>query len=333
MTVMVDNPQLLVSSVAEISSTREVGGSLDAIYIPFRDRVEYVKELLFSLRSQNTAIYLLPSQQIDLSSVSPSADMDLRVLKADADGFRSFFDNLLTSQHKHTTVYRTSWDLPFKRSFALRHALSNSYEKVLFIDDDIRPATSSLLTTGASCLDKCAIAGCFVDEFIDTSLVGHLERRAGEGVYPFLSGSFIFLKPFEAIGFFPCIYNEDWLFMIPHVLTRSICSFGSVRQLPFDPFGDINKAAFQEFGDIVAEGLYSLILAKDYARRFDLSFWEEVILERFNVLSFLCRRLPQHRRIIAISMAANQTVLAKDCREFITNWEEDKVTWHQQLKN
>jgi hypothetical protein len=258
--------------------------------------------------------------------------MDLHILHAHADGFGSFFRNLRTSHHKHTIACSTTWDLPLKRSFALSHALANGYQKILFIDDDIRTPNASVLTAGAMWLDRYAVAGCFVDDFVDTSLVGHLEREAGEDVYSFLSGSFLFVKPSEAFGFFPGVYNEDWLFMIPHVLTGSICSFGSVRQLPFDPFKEINKARFQEFGDVVAEGLYSLILSKDYERRFNLSFWEEVIAERFEVLASLRKRLPQHQRIIAVAMTANKAILPKDCQEFVTSWEEDKVSWNEYVK-
>jgi hypothetical protein len=271
----------------------------------------------------------MPSKDCSAVDLPHHTGLHVQALHVESTDFRTFFDNLASSRHRQTVEYCPEWDLPLKRSFALIHAIMQRYQKILLIDDDIRPEAANYLTIGANCLERFSIAGCFVDDFIDTSVVGHLECDAGEDVYAFISGSFLFLRPSIALGFFPCIYNEDWLFMIPHVLNDSICSFGTVHQRAFDPFENVTKAEFQEFGDIIAEGLYSLIESRKYESRFDLSVWRHVLAERHKVLISLRKRLvqPQHERIILAALAANQRILPEDCQKFVKDWEADKMRW------
>lgn len=334
---MVDNPQQLILSLPKNSPLR--GGrprsELDAIYVPFKGRPERIKELLQSFHGCATPVYLLPSKDCDLTPIHTSRRTNTHILETEDHAFERFFGSLLTSHHKHIYRHYATWDLPMKRSYALTHAITNRHQKVLFIDDDIRIPNQTWLNIGSKCLDHYAVAGCFVNNFIDTSVVGHLEREAGEDVYSFLSGSFLFLRPSKAIGFFPCVYNEDWLLMLPHVLNRSICSFGFVNQVAFDPFDSTRRAVFQEFGEVVAEGLYSLALSEEYERRFEFEMWQRVIAERREVLTALRDRLPgpQHRPIISAALVANRGILPEDCQAFVSDWEKDRTSWSHYLNN
>lgn len=334
---MVDNPQLLILSLPKKHPLKDENprSELDAIYVPFRRQSEHIKELLNSLRCCATPVYLLPSNDFGISPIHTSRPSNTHVLQMEGTGFRCFFESLFTSRHRQTVRHCATWDLPIKRSFALSHAIAKRHQKILFIDDDIRIPNESWLTIGSNCLDDYAVAGCFVDNFIDTSVVGHLEREADEDVYSFLSGSFLFVRPSKAVGFFPCVYNEDWLFMLPHVLSGSICSFGSVSQIAFDPFKSTRKAVFQEFGEVVAEGLYSLVLSNEYERRFEFQMWHDVIAERREVLISLHHRLtgPRHRRVVAAALAVNRGILAEDCQRFVNDWEKDRASWSRYLGN
>lgn len=334
---MVDNPQVLISSLPKKHrfGGETSGFGLDAIYVPFTGRSQHIKDLLNSLRCFDSSVYLLPSNNHDLSSIHTSRGSNTHILQMETTDFVPFFTGLLTSRHRHTIRHLEIWDLPIKRSFALSHAVAKGHRKVLFIDDDIRIPNEKWLTIGSNCLEHYAMAGCFVEDFLDTSVVGHLEREAGEDVYSFLSGSFLFVRPSKVIGFFPCVYNEDWLLMLPYVLSGSICSFGSVSQVAFNPFSSTNRATFQEFGEVVAEGLYSLVLSNEYERRFESRMWQDVIAERREVLISLHHRLtgPEHRKILAAALAANRSILAEDCRRFVTDWETDITTWRRFLDN
>ena len=182
-------------------------------------------------------------------------------------------------------------------------------------------------------LNDYVISGCFVEDFPDTSILGHILRVIGEQEYMFLSGSFLFFKPFEVYGFFPNIYNEDWIFMLPHILTRSVCSFGSIFQLPYNPFSDPNRAAFQEFGEIIAEGLYTLVSIKNYERRYEPQVWENEIIERRQTLISLKERLynGEYRQVIDIALKSNTEITPMDCVTFIENWETDIAMWNRFL--
>jgi len=243
--------------------------------------------------------------------------------------FKDFFASLLTSKHNQTHICEQSWDLPIKRNYALWYSLKNGFEKILLVDDDIRGLTSKSLTSGSESLDKFIVSGCFVEDFPDTSVIGHLERVTGEDVYPFLSGSFLFLRPSKALGFFPNIYNEDWLFMACHILDGSICSFGSIAQLPYDPFVDDYRPKFQEFGEVIAEGLYGLIEDHSYERRYDPQTWTETISKRRTSLEALTQSVhnPNYVRLIMISLEINRMIIAEDCVSYVKDWEKDIVMW------
>src|SRR5436189_164640 len=79
------------------------------------------------------------------------------------------------------------------------------------------------------------ITGCLVNGFPDTSVIGHIEQKNGNPYYPFLSGNFLFINPYEAEGFFPLIYNEDWLFMIPAIIKKRISAIGVIHQKRYNP--------------------------------------------------------------------------------------------------
>ena len=333
---MVDNPQLLVPLVRNglALNSLPISSTLDAIYIPFRQRIGYIKELLKELSHFAGNIYLLPSGTSNMQSIKNYLVKNVQVIHDQDPSLCDFYLRLVTSNHKHTKNYIHTWDLPKKRNFIIQHALLKHHKRILLVDDDIRTINASCLAAGAICLDNYAQAGCFVDDFLNTSVLGHLERAAGEHVAPFLSGSFLFVKPVEALGFFPCLYNEDWLFMLPHVLNGSICSFGSINQVPFDPFDDIARPLFQEFGEIIAEGLYALFAGKQYSRRHEKETWLGILEQRKRNLTSLSYRLPQlkHKKIIAAMLEANSNITAEDCSTFVRDWETDLKSWQSYIR-
>jgi len=333
---MIDNPQLLIKNLSgiDISKNLKHSSSLDAVFIPFKHRSCYINEMLSELQWYNGPIYLMPSDDTEMKSIRNSYHKNIHELYVEDAGFIDFFGNLLTTHYKHTSCFYKTWDLPIKRNYALIYSRKKHYERILLVDDDIRALKNHTVTTGANLLDYHAIAGCFVDSFPDLSIMDHLESIAGEQLYPFLSGSFLFLKPFKAIGFFPNIYNEDWLFMLPHVLEQSICSFGSIVQLPYDPFADFTKVAFQEFGDIIVEGLYGLAYSNDYESRFDIKVWQEIINARQKSLELIRNNVehPIHQKTIEIAIQANAFIAPNDCLEYIDIWEKDIMTWTRFIK-
>jgi hypothetical protein len=332
---LVDNPQILVTRVATEVRRWEIDAklSLDAVFVPFRDRHENVKGLLDELHWYDGPIYLLPSDESDNKFIGRYQDGRVNSLQIDNAELTYFFENSYTSHHKYCTR-NVHWDLPTKRNLALISARKKGYRKVLFVDDDIRGLTPHALRTGSDLLEEYIISGCFVQDHLDTSILGHLERIAGDQVMGFLSGSFLFLRPFETQGFFPNIYNEDWLFMLPHIQQHSICSFGTINQLYNNPFKNPDEAMFQEFGEIIAEGLFALVQAGKYERRYEPRVWADTISERRAIFNLLkghpkCR---DQSAFIDSAMRANKCITSEDCISFIHGWEKDIQQWQSLIQ-
>lgn len=329
------NPRMLVDQVdGSTESMDSLPRTLNAIFIPFRNRWAYVNQLLSEIRWYEGPVYLLPSSLSDTKNVKWDKCQEVNVLYPMDSSFVAYFLNLRTSRHKHTKLHNLSlWDLSLKRNFALWYSRNKTYERVLLVDDDIRGLTQAKLNLGSKYLEKYVIAGCFVDDFPDTSVVGHLELMCGANEYMFLSGSFLFINVIKARGFFPNIYNEDWLFMLDHILDHSICSFGTIQQLSYNPFNNNIRALFQEFGDIISDGLYQLISTEKYDLRYNYCTWKEIITERRQLLELLKKHFsqPVYQQLINTIINVSVTIAPDDCLTFIEDYETDTIAWHSFL--
>jgi len=334
---MVDNPVLLVDQVSSTytDTTDNCCTFLDAIFVPFKSRSSYIQELLVELVWFEGPVYLMPSDKTDMASLCV-ADINVHTttLMVDDAEFKRFHNNLLTSQHRLTSAYIDLWDLPLKRNYALFLSRQKGYKAVLIIDDDIRNVDHSCTRMGTNLLNSYKVSGCLVTDFPDTSVLGHLERVAGQEVFPFLSGSFLFINPMHVRSFFPCIYNEDWLFMLPYIHERSICSFGTIKQVPYDPFTDFDRAKFQEFGEVIVDGLYDLLEKDKYDRRHILSIWKNIIAQRCEKLRKLLLVLDgqKYGNTIETMLNVNRGITPVDCVNFVNAWEKDTRLWNKFLE-
>ncbi len=331
------NPQTLVDHEISFRKAHEYPTEIcvDAVFIPFKHRWWYINDLLTEIRWFKGPIYLIPSDPVDISSVVWDKNQEVHVLYPLDHQFARFLADLRTSKRlRDSCYYSLIWDLPLKRNHALLHARKKGYEKVLLVDDDIRGLTPEVVTSGCDCLEQYVLSGCFVEEFPDTSAIGHLELMCGEDLRVFLSGSFLFVKVAEARGFFPHVYNEDWLFMLDHVTTRSICSFGSIKQLGYDPFKDPHRVAFQEFGEIIAEGLYALVNADQYESRYEHQTWNCIIEKRRADLVSLKHdlRYTEYEGIVDVALNVNCGITPNDCLTFLDDWDNDVALWSSFLE-
>jgi len=327
---MSHNPRLLIRQLSESNKRYYSNADLDAIFIPFKARSAYVNDILAELQWYKGPLYLMPSDDSDMEFIQHHASQKVQELKVVDNDYKIFYCNLMTSKHNHTSRYDSAWDLPEKRNYALLHARTKGYKRILLIDDDIRRLSEQIVFSGSHMLDDYKVTGCFVEDFPDTSIFGHLEIAAGGKVNTFLSGSFLFIRPFDVQSFFPYIYNEDWLFMLPCIIERSICSFGSIKQVPYDPFANIEKMAFQEFGEIIAEGLYRLLELNRYGERHSQKTWKDVIRDRRDTLCSLEQSLRhvEYQNVLGAIRQANTSIDADACVKFVTDWEADTKNWN-----
>ncbi len=177
------------------------------------------------------------------------------------------------------------------RNLGLALARAMGWERVLFLDDDVFPASgvgeAQRLGAGvlpAMTLDDAGLdlalratvrgrtraVGWSLRDFDDNSVVC---RARGEEGYPqgqSIGGGALLVRCSGFLPFFPSVYNEDWLFLLglryhkrgtSRVWLSSkdvVLLGGSVRQDPYHPY-EPGRARWEEFGDVMAEGLFSVV--------------------------------------------------------------------------
>ena len=322
------NPRSFVldSSMSYPSASDEPPSWLDAIFVPFRDRPEYVSELLRSLPENETSIFLLPTSHLDLALVDIGQRRCVEALFMDDPDFIAMLRGLRCSSNRLCMSYFVEWDLPAKRNYALWYARRHRLNRIMLLDDDIRDLQATAFIAGANALQDFVVSGFFVDDFPDTSAIGHVEIESGEPVSTFLSGSCLFVRADGDVGFFPPIYNEDWLFMIPHIAQGSVCSLGNVWQKPYDPFANPSVGLFQEFGEIIADSLFALLASNRYPERLNPRVWRKLLSLRRDWLTELSASTSnsRHRTIVEVARAKCAEITEADCVLFVSDWESDR---------
>lgn len=311
-----------------------VHSDLDAIYVPTKGRRDYLLQLLPDLRLAGAPVFLLPTSESDVPVDHWFAGQRLDCLCVRQNGFLEVLHALRCTSDPIFAVPQSDWDLPIKRNYALWHARKNGFDRILLLDDDIQGLDASRIQAGAAALSDWTIAGYFVEDFPDTSVLGHVELAVGEPLFPFLSGSCLFLRSDQPLGFFPPIYNEDWILMAPAIARRQVCSLGVVRQQPIDPFARSALSDFQEPGEVIADGLFALLAAGQYEARFELSVWETILYEHRTWLTLLADRATdaRHRSAVTVALDRCNQLDAGTCAAYIGILEEDRVQWNRALE-
>ena len=170
-------------------------------------------------------------------------------------------------------------------------------------------------------------------DFPDTSVIGHIERAVGVEVYPFMSGSCLFIDVESASGPFPAIYNEDWLFMVPHIDKDQACSLGTICQIASDPFGDPARALFQEPGELIADSLFEMLGVGAYGKRFECRLWGDYLSARWDWLNELGQRVVDKRHEGAIATARERLgqITPQACVDYMGVLERDQEAWSRVL--
>jgi len=307
---------------------------LEAIFIPYKKNIIKVSSLLSELSWYKGTIFLMPSSLNDLIELNLKPFTNVQILYIDNSDFIFFFNNLRTSAHKHSVPSSLHWDLPLKRNYAIWFSIKKGFNKILLVDDDITRINSAIIETGVFLLDKYIAVGSFIENYPDTSLIGHIQLNQGIEIKCFLSGSFLLVSPRKITSFFPKIYNEDWVFMTPMILGKKICAAGKIKQKPCDPFAVPEKAIYQEFGEVIAEGLFALINKSAFNLRYENCVWKEILLKRKCELLDLQRKAKCNiqQDIISIALEQNVKILPSDCTEYIYSLDEDTMSWESFLR-
>ena len=235
-------------------------------------------------------------------------------------------------------------DLSIKRNTGLLLARMLGWDRIFFLDDDIRTVWADTVLSTAALLGPDSgyrTAGMSVKVFADNSVVCHARREVGDYQDVFVSGSVLAVDCRAPFDFFPDLYNEDWLFFHRDAAAGRLATPGSLaEQLTYDPFADPQRAAGQEFGDVLAEGLYALLHGGQGAEAATENYWRLFLEQRAAVLEDVSRKLSgwepgRQREKVSKAVGAAQQVLwsitADMCVEYLAAWQRDLGRWEHEV--
>jgi hypothetical protein len=239
-------------------------------------------------------------------------------------------------------------DLSTKRNLGLLLARLQGWNKIAFVDDDIKIVGNRNIARLAGQLEKHQVAGMLVRRFPDNSVVCHGRRLAGLAQDVFVTGAVLGVHCNSLpLSFFPDIYNEDWFFFAEEAAARKLPRVGQAVQAEYDPFADPERARREEFGDLLAEGLYALMGEEDSSVPFDeqlrgatLPYWSRFIDARREAITeasmTLGRFMGQDEENGYLSAALDSlaaadrqldTIQPDLCVNFLDAWREDLRQW------
>ena len=231
-------------------------------------------------------------------------------------------------------------DLSTKRNVGLLLARMLGWRRIFFLDDDIRDITYPDLQSTVSMLGSFPAVGMRVTDYPDNSVVCHAHRVTGASQDVFVTGAALAVACHADIGFFPDVYNEDWLFFFDDASSGRLATSGlEVTQLRYEPFADPQRAAWQEFGDVLAEGLYGLLHLGKGAQDANRDYWAQFLKARQSFLEAITERSHladvdvQEQMVLSVKSALSCSAGIKPelCERYIRAWRQDLAGWRRRI--
>lgn len=335
--------------------TPSADAGLDAIIVPASRPAESLRTAVELARETDARLVVLCSLRTHADDVSALlAGQKLRdpaVVEVPQEREAWILEDFATTQWVHAGPGKSvcaarNSDLSVKRNTGLLLARMLGWERIFYMDDDIRAVSADAVLSTVSLLGTVdhgyRTAGMSVECYPDNSVVCHARREVGGQQGVFVSGSVLAVDCRVPFDFFPDVYNEDWLFFYRDAAEERLATPGSLaRQLAYDPFADPQRAAGQEFGDVLAEGLYALLHSGLGLGAANKEYWKEFLKQRRGVLDDVTERLPnvspELRGAIAKAIDAARLVLrgitADMCVGYIGAWQRDLDRWAKLLAN
>jgi hypothetical protein len=332
---------------ARPSSWRAGRKDLDAIIVPASRTADNLKHAVVLAQAAQCWLIVLCSRATRASEVDQMFS-DMRFRKGVAvDVSCDYSHSLLTfvsSDLAHaakSVCVNPNGDLSTKRNLGLLLAKMLGWNRIFFMDDDVRDVSLADLRTTVSMLDRYRSVGMRVTDYADNSVVCHAHRATGAEQDVFVSGSVLAVNCQQPFGFFPEIYNEDWLFFYDDVRAKRLGWSGcDVTQLPYDPFENVQRAERQEFGDVLAEGLYALLhIGSDLAAA-TCDYWDDFLATRKKFLegitwraNFVSPVIGQNIvRVTQTAMLCLMQLQPQAFEDFINAWRGDLRVWAERLE-
>lgn len=230
--------------------------------------------------------------------------------------------------------------LSTKRNLALLLARLLRWDTIFLVDDDIIELRAAPVRAAAAALRHARAIGLTVADFPDNSVVRHANRLSSPTQDVFVGASALMIDTTRSFGFFPSIYNEDWLFLYDDIADGAVGCVDHVRQLPYDPFAHAERARAEEFGEVIAEGLMAGLQEGHPARTpTGTAFWADFLAARRSFIRTAASRVPTRRDVDRTAVlrslrAAGQRLDEIDavrCARFVSQWRGDLLVWREQL--
>ena len=342
-----DTHRELLPEQAETENPWSIRLGLDAIIVPGARPAAYLDHAVTLARAAKCLLVVLCSHQLRghevkeyLAARSFSDAIVIDLPPGYSHPLFSFRGLCSIKGHLPRESGIRATDLSMKRNIGLVLARMLGWRRVFFLDDDIRDIAYPDLQTTVDMLASFSAAGMWVTEFPDNSIVCHANRMTGGSQDVFVSGAALAVDCSNDIGFFPDIYNEDWLFFFDAASKGQLGnSYLKATQLAYYPFANPQRAARQEFGDVLAEGLYALLhLGLDVSQATTM-YWEFFLDGRRNFLEAAYSRVERAPRdmqegIVASLLSALKClggITADLCARYVELWRQDLVVWHAQI--
>ena len=332
---------------SERGNAQDVVLGLDAIIVPASRPATYLDHAITLARAADCWLVVLCSQQLRGAEVQEFviARSFSRAIIIDIPAGYSHkllrfpgLDSIKAELPLACEFYST--DLSLKRNIGLVLAKMMRWRRIFFLDDDIRDITYPDLQRTVDMLGSFSAAGMWVTYFPDNSIACHANRMTDGLQDVFVSGAVLAVDCASDIGFFPDIYNEDWLFFFDAAMARQLGnSYRKATQLYYYPFADARRAAWQEFGDVLAEGLYALLHLGLDVQQATPEYWEHFLEARRDFLEETLTRAdqapPDMREEIIASLQSALKCLTEIspglCARYVQLWRQDLAEWKRRV--
>jgi len=248
---------------------------VDAIFVPTARPVAYLKEAADAALFLRCPLVTLHSHKwTNAFAAAANLDPAVDLIAIDVpDTAQLRIPELKTSRLLAGTIFERRTDLSTKRNLALVLSHKLRWNRIIFLDDDIRVPQPLHLSKAAGLLDAHSAVGLGIGGFPDNSVVCHAFRDSGGKQETFIGGGAMAVAMRRNRSFFPNIYNDDWFFVLDAgKRLQQVATVGEVLQYPYDPYR-VERARAEEFGDVLAEGIFWLLDQGKPASEGDLRHW------------------------------------------------------------
>lgn len=326
----------------------------DAIVVPTNRPVESLRDCINLALKTAIPLIVICSKRVDKAEVIHAAEREnvkvfaVNLLPHPANPLEGISFATSTDEDLLALTSGRTRDLSMKRNLGLVIARMLSWQRLMFLDDDIFDITEEDVDTLTAGLDEHSVSALIPDEYPDNSVACHAYRLGGGEQGKFASAGGMGVRcDREDLAFFPNIYNEDWFFFSDEAASLKIARVGVSRQRDYDPYEDPQRAVKEEFGDLLAEGLYARLDVHWDISGVDVTYWADFINSRRDFLQRVAESLTmkldsdlnseeaQEVRAAQVSIREARLQLERIdpeiCQKFIDLWQADLAEWRRYL--